>query len=100
MHAADPALTKTTHGLVGGAALTEDTVRGRDQLAARRRGMRLLAQPFDQANAETPLELADLQADRRLRQVEPARGSRKTSALHYLEEGLQLVEVEPAHPKG
>ena len=40
-------------------------------------GMGLPAQAFDQGHAKPPLEFADLQAHRRLRQVEVARGSGK-----------------------
>jgi hypothetical protein len=61
--------------------------------------MCLLAQALDQLHAETPLELADLQADRRLRQVEPPRRRREAPLLDHLEEGPQLVEIEAAQPK-
>ncbi len=61
--------------------------------------MRLLAQALDQPPAEAPLELANLQADRRLRQVETARGRRETPLLDHFEEGPQLVEIEAAQSK-
>jgi hypothetical protein len=50
-------------------ALAENTLRRFDKLAARNRSMRLFAQTLDELQAESPLKLADLQADRRLRQV-------------------------------
>src|SRR5439155_16971521 len=50
-------------------------------------------------NAETPLQLANLQADRRLRQIKLARRGRETAALHHFEQRVQLIEVEAAHPK-
>jgi hypothetical protein len=58
-----------------------------------------LAEALDQPQAETPLEFADLQADRRLGQVEPPRRCREAPLLDHLEEGAQLVEVEAAQPK-
>ena len=68
-------------------------------VAARRRGVRLLAHALDQPHAEAPLELADLQADGRLREVEPARRGREAAVLDHLEKRPQLVEVEAAHLK-
>jgi len=43
-------------------------------------------QASDQAQAETSLELTDLQADCRLREIEPARCSREAALLDDLEE--------------
>jgi hypothetical protein len=79
--------------------LAQDALSRLDELAARYRSMRLLAQALDQPHAETPLKFADLQADRRLRQVEPARRRREAPLLDHLEEGPQLVEIETTHPK-
>ena len=53
--------------------------------------MRLLAQTLDKLQAEAPLELPDLQADRRLCQMQPARRRREAPVLDDLEEGPQLV---------
>jgi hypothetical protein len=50
-------------------ALAENTLRHFDKLAARNRSMCLLAKTLDKLQAEWPLKLADLQADRWLRQV-------------------------------
>jgi hypothetical protein len=61
--------------------------------------MRLLAQPLDQAHAEPPLELADLQAHGGLRQVQLARCGREAAELDDLEERPKLIEVETAHLK-
>jgi hypothetical protein len=80
-------------------ALVENTLRGLHQRAARHRGMRLLAEALDQLHAEAPLEFADLQADRGLRQVETARRGGEIAELDDLEQGSQLVEVEAAHAK-
>jgi hypothetical protein len=41
-------------------------------------------------HAETPLELADLQADRRLCQVETVRQGREPAALDHFEQDLRL----------
>src|SRR3981189_2459483 len=81
MHVADPALAKTAHCHIDEIALPENALRSLNELAARHGGMRLLAQALDQPHAETPLEFADLQADRRLRQVETARRGRETAVL-------------------
>ena len=99
MHTTGPSLAITTHRRIGTIALAENTLRRLDELAARHGSMRPLAQALDQPQAETPLEFADLQADRRLRQAEPARRCREAPLLDHLEEGPQLVEVEAAHPK-
>ena len=69
------------------------------ELTARYGRMRPLAEPLDQPHAETALEFADLQANRRLCQVEPPRRRREAPLLDHLEEGPQLVEVEAAQPK-
>src|SRR5439155_6454031 len=99
MHPADPPLAKPAHRRVGVIALVKNAPSRRDEFAARYGGMRPLAQALDQPHAETPLKLADLQADRRLRQVEPARRCREAPLLDHLEEGLQLVQVEAAQLK-
>ena len=74
-------------------------LRGIGKLAARHGGMGLPAETLDQPHAEAPLELADLQAHRRLRQVQPARRGGEAAVLDHLEKGPQLVEVEAAHLK-
>ena len=45
------------------------------------------------------VELADLQAYRRLRQVQPARRRGEAAVLNHLDEGSQLVEIQAAHSK-
>src|SRR5262249_43974329 len=57
------------------------------------------SQALDQPHPETPLQLADLQADGRLGQMELARRRREASSLDHLDEGPQLIEVEAAHPQ-
>src|SRR5450432_370449 len=99
MHAADPAFAKPTHRSVGFIALAKNPPGRLDEFAARHGGVRLLAQALDQPHAEAPLEFADLQADRWLRQVETARRRGEAALLDHLEEGPQLVEVEAAQPK-
>ena len=76
-----------------------DLLRGFDEIAARRRGMCLLADPFYQLHAETALELADLQAHGRLGEVELACGGGEAFELDDLEESPQLIEVQAAHLK-
>ena len=70
-----------------------------DERGAGRRGVRSLAQPLDQPHAEPPLELADLQAHGRLREVELARGGREAAELDDPQERPELIEVEAAHLK-
>ena len=97
MHMADPALAETAHRDIGEIAFVKDAARRFNERAARHRGVRLFAEALDQLHVEAPLELADLQADGRLRQVEMTRGGRKAAALDHLEQGAQLVEAEAAH---
>ena len=61
------------------------------------RRVRLLAEPLDQPDAEARFELADLQADRRLREVERARGGGEAALTHDFRQRTQLVEVEIPH---
>ena len=49
--------------------------------------------------AEASFELANLQADRRLGQVETACRRREAAVLDHFEQSAQLIEVEAAHPK-
>ena len=88
MHLADPALAKAPHGGVDLIALVENALRGLHQRAARRGGMRLLAETFDQLQAEAPLEFADLQTDRRLCQVRDGVPRRRNSRARRLRSGL------------
>ena len=68
-HSADPTLTKSPHRRINLIALTEKTLRSLDERATWNRGMRLLAQPLDELQAESPLKLSNLRANCRLRQV-------------------------------
>ena len=42
-------------------------------------------------------QMLDLQADRRLRQVETARRGGKAAKFHHVGEGLQMIEAEATH---
>ncbi len=99
LNAADPTVAKAAHRRFGEIAILEYALRGLDQVPARDGGMRLLAHALEQPYAEAPLELADLQAHRRLREVEPARRGREAAELDDLEQGPQLVEIEASHLK-
>src|SRR5438045_1910136 len=79
--------------------LVEEAPAMRQQIAARRGGEGALADALDEADAELRLELLDLQADRRLRQVEPLRRGREAAERHDLAQRLDLVEIEIAHVK-
>ena len=70
-----------------------------DQITTRRCGMCLFAEPLDELDAEAALKLANLHADRRLRQMQLASGSGKAPALDHRQERTQLIEVEAAHLK-
>jgi hypothetical protein len=74
-------------------------VRMLDQFAAGLGSEGTLAQPLDQLNPETGLQLPDLLADRRLAQVEPTRRRRKAPALHDLDKRCKLIEIEAPHLK-
>src|SRR5579885_3407637 len=96
-HAAEPAVAQAAHGRLCKIALACDSVRMLDQLPARRGDAHALADPLDQAEAPPSLELADLQADRGLRQIEPPRRGREAAERRHLGEGPELVEIEAAH---
>ena len=51
------------------------------------------------SHAEALLELAHLQADRRLADAEPRGGGGEALLLDDVREGAELVEIEPAHPQ-
>ena len=74
-----------------------DLVHVGEQIAAGGGRMRPAADALDQPHAEPALQLLDLQADRRLRQVETACRGGKAAKLHHVGERLQVVEAEPAH---
>ena len=74
-----------------------DVVHVREQIAPGGGRMSPAARALDQPYAETAFQLLDLQADGRLRQVQAARGSRKTAKLHHVGERAQVIEAEPAH---
>ena len=61
--------------------------------------MRLLAEALDQLDAQAGFELADLQADRRLGEVERPRGGGKAPLSHHFRERAQMVEIQVAHAK-
>src|SRR5262249_45014823 len=84
---------------LGAVARTEDAIRRRDQISPWRRGMRLLAEPLDKLDGEAPLELADLHADCRLREMQLAGCGGEAPALDHCNEGPQLIQVEAAHLK-
>ena len=98
-HAADPAFAKATHLRFGDVAFTKNSLGGLEKLLAGRRHICLLAHALDQLHADPPLELADLQADGRLRQVELARGAGEAALVDNLLQRSQLIEVEAAHIK-
>ena len=72
---------------------------GFDEFTARNRGVRLLSETLDQLQTKSPFQFTYLQADRRLRQVEPTRRRGETAALDHFEKGPQLVEAEAPHSK-
>jgi hypothetical protein len=98
-HVTDPSIAKAAHGGIRAFALMKNAPGHRHKRLARHRSVRLLAETLDQLHAEAPFELANLQADCRLRQVEMARGRREAAALDYFEQGAQLIQIEAAHPK-
>ena len=68
-----------------------------DQLAAGSGGERALAEAVDQPHAETRLELADLEADGGLRQVEALGRAREAALRHDFGQRAQMIRVEAAH---
>src|SRR6185369_9011019 len=70
-HAAEPALAVAAHGDERALGFGGDAAAVLDQGAPGLGRERALAQALDEAHADAALELADLEADRRLREVEP-----------------------------
>jgi hypothetical protein len=83
-HLAEPAVAVAAHGRQQALTLPGEALGVLDQLAARSRREGALAHAIDQAHAEPQLELADLQADRRLRKIEPLGRAGKTALGHDL----------------
>jgi hypothetical protein len=52
---------------------------------------------LDKANPKSLLELADLEADRRLCQVEPCRRRGEAAELDRYRKSFELIEVEATH---
>jgi hypothetical protein len=69
----------------------------RQKVESSGRPLRPATDPLDQTDAEPPFELADLEADRRLGQVEPRRRRRKAAQLDDHGKSFELVEVDAAH---
>jgi hypothetical protein len=68
-----------------------------EQLASGRCRLGTPADPLDQAQADAVLELADLQADRRLGEIEARRRGRKATELGDLSQGVKVVEIDASH---
>src|SRR6516225_9968759 len=99
VHPTDPILTKAPHRLLGRCARVKDVLRRLDELPSGCRSMGLLPESLDERHAETSLELAYLQTDSRLREIEAARRRREAPALHHFDQSAQLVEIYVAHLK-
>ena len=68
------------------------------QLFARLSQVQALAQPLEQRQPGTVLELSNLHRDRRLGQVQLGRGAREAQAVGGRHEDLQLPQGDVAHP--
>jgi hypothetical protein len=66
-----------------------------EELLARGQQAHSLRGPLEQRDAELTLEVADLPAERRLRDVQPPRGA--TDVL-LLGDGDEVVDLREAHP--
>ena len=69
----------------------------RQQVPPRRGRLDPPPEPLQQTHPEPPFELADLQADRRLRQVQQLRRRRDAAERDDLLEGMELIEIELSH---
>ena len=83
----------------GGIERRLDLARVREKLRAGRGRRHAAADALDQLDAEALLELAHLQAHRRLADAEARRRGRKAPQRDHVREGADLVEIEPAHLK-
>ena len=97
MDAPDAAVLVATHGSERAVRLGHHAPAVLDQVASGRGRERTLPHAFDEGDAEAALELANLQANRGLRQVQPASCFREAARLGDLREGAELIEAQAAH---
>ena len=98
-HAADAAGDVALHRLQGAGHGVLDAARMLDELGAGESGPGAPADALDEAHAEPALERMHLQADRRLRHVEPLGGGGEAAVLDHGRESLKLGERHAAHVK-
>ena len=99
MNAPDVTFTVTAHRRQGAVGLGHHSLRVGNQVLARRGGACLPADAVDQAQPDPLLQVADLQADRGLREPQMARRGREAAELDHGGQRAKLVKVEAAHLK-
>ena len=99
MDAPDAAVLVATHGSERAVRLGYHAPAVLDQVASGRGRERTLPHAFDEGDAEAALELANLQANRGLRQVQPASCFGEAARLGDLREGAKLIEAQATHIK-
>ena len=85
------------HGCQQAIGLLVDALRMLDQLAAGGGRERALAETIDQLHAKPRLELAYLETDGRLRQIEPLGRPREAFLRDHLGQRAQMVGVKATH---
>jgi hypothetical protein len=96
-HLAKPTFAVTTHGGKKLVCFVRHALRISDELAASRSGKSALTQPVDKAHTQPLLQLAHLQTDGWLSQVQLFRGARETAICRDFRESVELVRVDASH---
>ena len=96
-HLSEPAVAVPPHGCQQAIGLLVDALRMLDQLAAGSGRERALAQAIDQLHAKTRLELAYLETDGRLREIEPLGRPREAALRDHFGQRAQMIRVHATH---
>ena len=80
--------------VLGALEPLEDVARGRQQPLARRGEHQALADPQEQRRAEPRLDVAQLMAERRLREMQPIAGARQAADVGDGGHQLQVTDLE------
>ena len=91
---APTAVHARANGFFSGAELREDRARGREEPVAGRRRNHLASEPMEQAGAQPVLDVEELMAEGRLREVQHGTRARKTAAFGDRGDESKVAELE------
>jgi hypothetical protein len=98
-YASEPALASPAHRVHRIIHIAIDATCVLDQFRAGGCRVCTLAKPLDEQNAKPPLQLAHLEADGGLREIQASRSCGKAPEPHHLGHRAELVQVQAAHLK-